>query len=104
MNKDYQNNEFYEELNYLDDLVDELKDYDDLDEELPSLVKDMDTSVTSLEEKYKLLYNGLPEAVSKELEYSDNNPQEAPSEEYRRGYVAGLKAAVSIFKQVRDQY
>ena len=104
MNKEYQNNEFYEELNYLADLVNELEDYNDLDDELPSLVKDIDTSVASLEEKYQLLYNGLPAAISKELEYSNNNPQEAPSEEYRRGYVAGLKAAVIIFKQVRDQY
>jgi len=104
MNKEYQNNEFYEELNYLANLVNELEDYGDLDNELPSLVKDIDTSVTSLEEKYQLLYNGLPAAISKELEYSDNNPQAAPSEEYRRGYVTGLKAAVIIFKQVRDQY
>lgn len=104
MNKEYQNNEFYEELNFLANLVNELKDYSDLDDELPGLVEDIDTSVISLEEKYQLLYNGLPEAIGKELEYSDNNPQESPSEEYRRGYVAGLKAAVSIFKQVRNQY
>ena len=104
MNKEYQNNEFYEELNYLANLVNELADYSDLDDELPGLVEDIDTSITSLEEKYWLLYNGLPEAISKELEYSDNNPQESPSEEYQRGYVAGLKAAVSIFKQVRNQY
>lgn len=104
MDKEYQNNEFYEELNYLANLVNELADYSDLDDELPSLVEDINTSVISLEEKYQLLYNGLPAAISRELEYSDNNTQEAPSEEYRRGYIAGLKAAVIIFKQVRDQY
>ncbi len=100
MNEEYKKNEFYESLLELDMLISELpEEYPDDD-----IVDDLDACYQGLVEKYQLLYNCLPVAVDKELDWCNRNSGRATSEGYEEGYVIGLKDAVGIFKQVRDQY
>ena len=105
MSEDYKKNEFYESLMQLDGLISCLsEDYPDDD-----IVDDLDNCYQGLMEKYQLLYNGLPIAVDKEIDWCNSNlggviHKDTINKDYEEGYVKGLKAAVDIFKQIRDQY
>ena len=100
MNEEYKKNEFYESLMQLDRLISDLSDeYPD-----DGIVDDLDNCYQGLMEKYQLLYKGLPIAIDKELDWCNSNSGGAPSEDYEEGYIRGLKDAVDIFKEIRDQY
>lgn len=100
MNEEYKKNRFYGALMQLGILISDLSDEDPDDD----IVDDLDNCYQGLMEKYQLLYNGLPIAIDKELDWYNSNSGEAISEDYEEGYVKGLKDAVDIFKQIRDQY
>lgn len=100
MNEEYKRNEFYESLMQLDRLISDLSDEDPDD----NIVDDLDNCYQGLLEKYQLLYNGFPIAIDKELDWCNNNSGEVTRKDYEEGYIEGLKAAVAIFKQIRDQY
>lgn len=98
MNEDYKKNEFYESLAQLDRLISDLLDEDPEDDS----VKDLDSYCQAIMEDYQLLYNGFPIAIDRELDWY--NSDGVTHTEYEEGYVEGLKGAVDIFKQIRDQY
>lgn len=100
MNEDYKKNKFYESLMQLDRLISDLSDEDPDDD----IVDDLDNCYQGLMEKYQLLYNGLPIAIDKELDWCDSHLAGVTREDYDEGYIKGLKDAVDIFKQIRDQY
>ena len=100
MNEDYKKNKFYESLMQLDRLISDLSDEDPDND----IADDLDNCCQGLMENYQLLYNGLPIAINKELEWCNSNPSGVTHEGYEEGYIKGLKAAVDIFKQIRDQY
>ena len=96
--EEYKKNEFYESLAQLDRLISDLLDEDPEDDS----VKDLDSYCQSIMEDYQLLYNGFPIAIDRELDWC--NTDGVTHTEYEEGYIKGLKAAVDIFKQIRDQY
>lgn len=100
MNEEYKKNEFYESLTQLDRLISDLSDEDPDDD----IVDDLDNCYQGLMEKYQQLYNGLPIAIDTELDWCNSNSGGAISKDYEEGYIKGLKDAVDIFKQIRDQY
>lgn len=100
MNEDYKKNEFYQSLMQLDQLISGLsEEYPDDD-----IVDDLDNCYQGLMENYQLLYSGLPIAIDKELDWCDSHLAGVTREDYDEGYIKGLKDAVDIFKQIRDQY
>lgn len=100
MNEEYKKNKFYESLMQLELLISDLSDEDPDDD----IADDLDNCYQGLMEKYMLLYNGLPIAIDKELDWCDSNSGGATHKDYEEGYIKGLKDAVDIFKQIRDQY
>lgn len=102
MNEEYKKNEFYESLLQLDRLISDLYLSDDPDDE--DIADDLDACYQGLMEKYQLLYNGLPAAMDKEVEWCNSNSSGLTNTDYEEGYIKGLKAATDIFKQIRDQY
>lgn len=105
LNEDYKKNEFYESLVQLDRLISDLLDEDPEDDS----VKDLDSYCQAIMEDYQLLYNGFPIAIDKELDWCNSSlggviHKDIINKDYEEGYVKGLKAAVDIFKQIRDQY
>ena len=100
MNEEYKKNEFYKLLMQLDRLISDLSDEDPDDD----IVDDLDNCYQELMEQYSLLYNGLPIAIDKELDWCSSNSGGATRKGYEEGYIRGLKDAVDIFKQIRDQY
>lgn len=104
MNEEYKKNEFYESLLQLDRLISDLDDCYNDEDTVGDIADDLDTCYQELMEKYQLLYNGLPIAIDKELEWYNSNSGGVTRKDYEEGYIEGLKAAVSIFKQIRDQY
>lgn len=104
MNEEYKKNEFYESLLQLDSLISDLDDYYDDEDIVGDIANDLDICYQELREKYQLLYNGLPIAIGKELEWYNSNASGVTNTDYEEGYIKGLKAAVSIFNQIRNQY
>ena len=89
----------------LDRLISDLSDEDPDND----IADDLDNCCQGLMENYQLLYNGLPIAVDRELDWCNSNlggviHKDVINKDYEEGYVKGLKAAVDIFKQIRDQY
>lgn len=100
MNEDYKKNEFYGLLVQLDRLISDLSDEDPDDD----IVKELDSYCQTIMEDYQLLYNGFPIAIDRELDWCNSNLDGVIHTDYEDGYVEGLKDAVDIFKQIRDQY
>lgn len=100
MNEEYKKNKFYGSLMQLDRLISDLSDEDHDDD----IVDDLDNCYQALMEEYQILYKGLPIAIDKELGWCNSNSGGATRKDYEEGYTEGLKAAASIFKQIRDQY
>lgn len=44
------------------------------------------------------------EFINREIEWCMNNPDEAPGEEYQKGFIAGLKQAIKIVQVLDDHW